>query len=711
MKFTALTLTVAAFCASPVHAVRRARRSGDVHPIEKVVKMLQGLMAKTEAEAKGEEVSYTKFEYWCRNSKKTLDSAIADSEENIKKLTAGIDSRLEEEALLDDQIADLDEEIKEQETAGKEADKVRKETADLYKTTDDNFAATIKAIEESQKLLEKSYKETDKLLLAQQKVSNLLVLVQSEATSEQLSVMQAFVAEQTTATTPRPKQLAKGDRATHVKKYAFKSGSVIEILKQLSLKFQDEKLAATEAETNSINAYELAKNARDDAIKQAKESKKEKTSLLAAAKDDRAKMESSRTSAKKDLSDDSDTLERTKKACVVKAAEWSERSETRKLELEAIEMAIKILAKVGGVRTEAPSNPIPPSSPVKSASLLETSTDPKVKAMRLLRESAVATHSRALERVAQEISATAPGHFDQVINMIEKMIFRLMDEQKDEDNHKNWCDEELQKTDVSIKNKAKKMAELDAKAKEAEALVASLTAEIEDADKMVNKITEHMAEATDIRKIGKKENKLAVKDAEDAQQAVSNAISVLESFYKESGMVKKEAWELLQAPVKLPETPSTWDSGYTGVADPVKKQPDGIITVLKQVSADFAKMESDTMAQEETDQKLYEEEIKSCEIEKARRTSESKEKSAEKKRQSQMAVSLKSSHKTVAGEKESVEQYLKDLQHGCVDGDSTYADRKAARAKEIKALKQAEQTLTDAFKDETKKATLMVLRR
>jgi len=243
------------------------------------------------------------------------------------------------------------------------------------------------------------------------------------------------------------------------------------------------------------------------------------------------------------------------------------------------------------------------------------------------------------------------------------------------------------------------MAELDAKIKVAEALVATLTGEIEAADKMVNKIIEHMEEATDIRKIGKKENKLAAKDAQDAQQAVSNAISVLESFYKESGMVKKEAWELLQDPVKLPETPSTWDSGYTGVSDPMK-QPQGIIAVLKKVSADFAKMESDTMAQEETDQKLYEEEIKSCEIEKARRMSESKEKTAEKKRQSELAVSLKSSHKTVAGEKESVEQYLKDLQHGCVDGDSTYADRKAARAKEIEALKKAEQTLTDAFKDE-----------
>merc|ERR1719242_1393726 len=97
--------------------------------------------------------------------------------------------------------------------------------------------------------------------------------------------------------------------------------------------------------------------------------------------------------------------------------------------------------------------------------------------------------------------------------------------------------------------------------------------------------------------------------------------------------------------------------------------------------------------------------------------SESKEKNAEKKRQSEKSVALKSSHKTLAGEKESVEQYLKDLQHGCVDGDSTYEDRKAARTKEIDALKSVQGILTDAFNEEAKKdatkdaAKLLALRR
>merc|ERR1712190_386280 len=110
-------------------------------------------------------------------------------------------------------------------------------------------------------------------------------------------------------------------------------------------------------------------------------------------------------------------------------------------------------------------------------------------------------------------------------------------------------------------------------------------------------------------------------------------------------------------------------------------------------------MEADTLSQEQTDKGLYDEDMKACDIEKARRMRQSQEKAAEKKRQVDKVASLKSSHKTTAGQKESVEQYLKDLQHACVDGDSTYEDRKAARTKEIDALKKAQQILTDAFKE------------
>eukprot|EP00425_Heterocapsa_triquetra_P003074 CAMPEP_0195055786 /NCGR_PEP_ID=MMETSP0448-20130528/4383_1 /TAXON_ID=66468 /ORGANISM="Heterocapsa triquestra, Strain CCMP 448" /LENGTH=299 /DNA_ID=CAMNT_0040085497 /DNA_START=10 /DNA_END=909 /DNA_ORIENTATION=+ len=288
--------------------------------------------------------------------------------------------------------------------------------------------------------------------------------------------------------------------------------------------------------------------------------------------------------------------------------------------------------------------------------------------------------------------------------MIEKMIYRLMDEQKNEDEHKHWCDLELEKTNTSKVDKEDKIAELTAKIDAAVAHSAKLQQDIADSDDMVADITAHMKQATEIRETGKEENKISVKDSEDAQAALSNAIAVLEAFYKESGMVAKESWEFLQRShqdptVDLGETPSTWDSSYTGVADP-KAQPEGIVTVLEKLSAEFARMESETIAQEQQDQEAYDEDMKECAIEKARRAKESEMKAQEKKRTDDKTAFMSKQRKGVEKEHEAVVQYLEDLQPACVKGDSTYEDRKAARATEITALKEAKDILADAFKKE-----------
>merc|ERR1719393_957256 len=221
-------------------------------------------------------------------------------------------------------------------------------------------------------------------------------LISTKASEKQQQVLQSF-AEQ------RPDQLAAGDLDAHVDKYDFKSENVIELLKQLKLKFEDDKLAGTKAETNSVNAYEVAKEARDNAIDAAKKAKGKKEKKLASVEKDIAQAEKELKSTQDDLKADSKSLKETEEACNTKKEEWETRSETRTLELEAMDQAIKILAKSSGVRTEAPGNPIPPPSPV---SFLQESrgTDPRVRAVNLLRAEARVMHSRALERLAQEVA-------------------------------------------------------------------------------------------------------------------------------------------------------------------------------------------------------------------------------------------------------------------------------------------------------------------
>merc|ERR1719201_1049480 len=116
------------------------------------------------------------------------------------------------------------------------------------------------------------------------------------------------------------------------------------------------------------------------------------------------------------------------------------------------------------------------------------------------------------------------------------MIFHLMDEQKNEDEHKHWCDKELTNTDLMITEKKD----------DSEATITQLTEKIQD---LKNGITSNqdavalsekeISDRTADRAAAKAENSATIKDAEDAQSAVAEAIAVLTTFYKNSGEVQK----------------------------------------------------------------------------------------------------------------------------------------------------------------------------
>jgi len=667
------------------------------HPIKGVINLIDGLMAKAEAEHKEEEIAFDKFKHWCRNSEKAVSKAIAEGKETIASLEDTIASKKAEINTLTEEIAGLADQILNSEKAQARADKIREDQKKNYDGASEDLKSTIEAMDGALAALQDA-KGKVSLVQLTAPVRRALELAQMLVPEKTGMAISALIQQQ-----DHPEVEAKGDYGAHVDKYKFKGGDVIEMLKQLKAQFEDDLLETEKEETNSINSHALAKEARDNALDAAKASKKEKEGLRSDAEGALGEAESDLKDQQQDLEADSATLAETQKSCTVETAEWGERSATRKLELEAMTKAIEILSKQTGVRTESSQNPVPPPSPVSF--LQVQGSDPRAKAVTLLRAKAKVLHSRALEQMAQAVAAhlTGPtserGHFDEVNNMIQKMIFRLMAEQKDEDDHKNWCDQELEKTETSKADKEAKIEELSTKIEAANAKISQLSKAIEEATKMVAAIDAHVEEATEIRKIGKEQNAISRKDAQDAQTAIASASAVLTEFYKKSGMMETKPWEFLQAPVELPENPGTWDAGYTGVADPTKG--DGILSVLAEVGEDFAKMEAETEAQEANDQGNFEQDMKGCKIEKARRLKENAMKEAEKARLNDKVETLSKQKKHVEDEHFATSQYLKDLEPACVSGDSTYEDRKAARTQEIEALRQAQGILTDAFKQKT----------
>merc|ERR1719213_1482120 len=226
-----------------------------------------------------------------------------------------------------------------------------------------------------------------------------------------------------------------------------------------------------------------------------------------------------------------------------------------------------------------------------------------------------------------------------------------------------------------------------------DAAIKLLVEQVSANDEKVKEIEEYVAEETEMRDENHAEILATIKDSQDAQQAVTQATGVLKDFYKSSGQVPKEPWEFLQ----LPDAPDTWDSSYTGAADP-KNPQDGILAILDGVNTKFSTMEADAKAQDSTDQKNFEEDMAASKVELATTRQDSKMKTSRKASLTEKLQAMQSQLKSETDEKAAVAQYLKDLEPACGAGDSNYADRKQARTDEITALRKAQGILEEAFR-------------
>merc|ERR1719517_173810 len=96
-----------------------------------------------------------------------------------------------------------------------------------------------------------------------------------------------------------------------------------------------------------------------------------------------------------------------------------------------------------------------------------------------------------------------------------------------------------------------------------------------------------MAEATTIRQEEKATNEETIRDSQEAQTAVSQAITVLKEFYAKAG----DATALLQ---QQPAAPEIFDSPYKGM----QSENGGVVGMLEVIESDFARLEADTKAAE-----------------------------------------------------------------------------------------------------------------
>merc|ERR1719261_2477655 len=257
--------------------------------------------------------------------------------------------------------------------------------------------------------------------------------------------------------------------------YVAKGGDVTEILKKMLMEYEDDLVALDKAEAETKAAYDLADDAKRLAIEAADKTKKAKEKVLGEKGQELANTQQDLKEATDGHLADTTVLKETVTTCKTREDQYNQFMKTREGELEAMSQAIEILEKVTGVRSPESKGvettaSIPDFVQLRNAKNTKKVVDPRKAIVAVLRKAGKSKQAAALSKLADKIEkltmttgqTPGSGMFDSIKNMIQKMIFHLMDEQKNEDEHKHWCDKELTNTELMLTEKADKKSDAEA---------------------------------------------------------------------------------------------------------------------------------------------------------------------------------------------------------------------------------------------------------
>merc|ERR1719386_88476 len=167
-----------------------------------------------------------------------------------------------------------------------------------------------------------------------------------------------------------------------------------------------------------------------------------------------------------------------------------------------------------------------------------------------LKNQAGKLNSRVLSVLATRVTADP---MKKIKKMIKDLIVKLMEEAQQEAEQKGFCDAEMATNEQTRTEKASAVETLSAEIDELTASVAKLTEEITELTAQVAGLGEAAAKATNIRDEEKAKNAATIKDAQEAQTAVAQALALLKDFYNKAAKATSFVQQQPEAPAILEE--------------------------------------------------------------------------------------------------------------------------------------------------------------
>jgi len=641
-----------------------AATSSDVTPIQKVLEMMDGMLAKGKQEKHEEEVEFTKFHEWCDQVRDEKTKSIAEATAQIEELAAAIDKAESDAEVLTEEIAELEKEVSRLQAEADSATAQRqKEEAD-YNAAHKDLSESIDAIARATQTLKKREADVPQSLLQVSSLSGL--------STQDKALIHSFLALETSSEAGAPEANA----------YEFQSGGVVSLLEKLKLKFEDQRLALEKEEMAAKGNYQVLNQQLTDDVKADNAAIKKKTAMKAKRQGDAATAKGDKEVTETSKAKDEGVLSDTNAECKQTSDEYEKNQVVRHGEITALTEAIKIMSSgdVTGMGDEHLPASFLQTTVSAFAQLRSTDDGKRQRLVEFLQGRAQKLGSKYLALVA---TRAGEDPFAKIKSMIKDLIVKLMEEANAEADQHAFCQTELATNKQTREIKSEEAAELTAELESQNALFEKLTTEFTQLSDEVAEIKGQQKSASDNRLAEKKTNLATIADAKVAQAAVEKATTVLKNFY--SSVAAGSA--LLQDTAGLDQ-----EMKQAASLDPYQGQQagsGGIMGMMEVILSDVARLETETQESENSAASTYETFMDESNEDVAVKETEIEHKSNKKDTCTETIAELNKTLKLTQTELDKALDYYDKLKAECVDTKVSYEERVQMREEEIQSLQEA----------------------
>jgi len=654
--------------------------------------MLQMMQKKTSEEGEREQVLFDEFMCYCKTSQGTLSKAISDAETKIPQLQSSITEGTAAKGQLANEIAQATSNRKEAKDAVAEATAIRNKEHDAYTNEDAQSKAAVGAMKKALVALRKGASA------AFLQTSSADILRQLAATADlsewDRHIITAFVS------TSEDDQDSEDEP---------ESAEIIGIISQLNERFGKDIVAAAGVEKQNLDDFNSLSRARKKEVDILSKEILSKTNRIGALSVELVNLAQDLKDTTKLLEQDRKFLGDTQRGCKTKQSEWNVRSRTRADELLALGETLRIL------NNDQVATLFKRTMPTSSFMQIQVSSREVLNEARQALATPVGQPRDPRLNLISMNMRSRKVNYNRVTAMVDKMMVLLGKEQTNDDEKKNYCKQELSKSEddkttlgQTISDSRKTIANAQDTGKSLAEDIAKIAAGIRALNKEVAQATamrknenaaytEELASnnaAIEILGIARNRmNKFYNPQLQLAQRKVRAAQAPKAIVGGGAGAVQ-EAFSFLQASsakAAPKKAPPTWNP-----ASSAKGKSAGVLKLIDTLVQDLKKTVTEMKQEEKDSQFEYEQFMKdSSEKHAADAKAISVKESAKAENEGEVQKQHKGLKMTIA-EANANYEYLRGLHKQCDWLLKNHGVRQKARSAEIDSLRKAKAVLSGA---------------